>query len=130
MFAGDLDSAVEFLKLSVSSAKKLMDRETNRGTRLIEPISFVRGGERMKSCGQYRHRNNSRFHAASFVLLFVSVASVFKSGVGESGSFPNRLPSANAGSALSLFVSCTPAIRASSVSKCAIARKFGLFLSR
>ena len=39
----------------------------------------------------------------SFRILFASVASVFKSGVRERGSRPNKFPSANAGSA---FKSC------------------------
>src|SRR5258707_7837875 len=67
-------------------------------------------------------------------LPFASDASVFKSGVRESGNLPNKFPSAKAGSALTLLcptaAGCTPAIRASSVSKCEIARRFGSLVSR
>jgi hypothetical protein len=57
-------------------------------------------------------------------------ASVFNSGVRVNGNFPNRLPSAKAGSLLSILASCTPVIRATSVSKCVTARRFGSFASR
>src|SRR4029453_10948484 len=74
-------------------------------------------------------QNDIQSHLELF-RFFASVASVFKSGVRENGSRPNKFPSANAGSAFNFFSSCTPAIRASSVSKCETARAVGSFASR
>ena len=48
----------------------------------------------------------------------------------ELGSRPKRFASAKAGSLLSVFVSCTPAMRASSASKWSTARRFGSFSLR
>ena len=57
------------------------------------------------------------------------IANVFNSGVRESGSLPNKFPSAKAGVRAELAVpesfGCTPIIRASSVSKWDMARRLG-----
>ena len=57
-------------------------------------------------------------------------ASALRRVARELGSRPKRFASAKAGSLFGVFVSCTPAIRASSVSKWRIARRFGSFALR
>src|SRR4030095_14388220 len=131
MFAVDVDLAVKLGELSVGRTKKLVNRKSNLRVRLIEPVGVVCERDRSRSESDDPNQNDvSKSHAVSIALFFASDASVFKSGVRESGNRPKRLPSAKAGSALSFFSSCTPVIRASSVSKWEIARRFGSFLSR
>src|SRR5690348_9425684 len=98
MFAVDVDLAVEFRELSVSRPEKLVHRESDLRLRLIELVSLISNRDRTGSDNhECSGSDDSNLHAISFVLPFVSDASVFKSGVRESGNFPKRLPSANAG---------------------------------
>ncbi len=131
MLAIEVDAAKESRELAVGCAEKLMDTKSNRGTCLIELVGFIGGGalnERRENQGDAVKSNE--LHAWFHFLRLSRAASVFKSGVRENGNFPNKLPSAKAGSLFSFFASCTPAMRASSVSKCEMARRVGSFASR
>jgi len=89
----DFDLAAEFHEFSMGGSEKLMHGETDRRTGRIELVGLTR------RCGwtEARDYNHSNKTAQShFELFFVSAASVFKSGVRESGSRPNRFPSAKA----------------------------------
>src|SRR6266513_380838 len=131
MLAVDVDLTIELGEFSVRSPQKLMHTETDRRACRIEPVCLVRQyvGTQADDC-DYSDKIRQFHFEFSFVLFFASVASVFKSGVRESGNRPNKFPKAKAGSAFSFFSSCTPAIRASSVSKCETARAVGSVVSR
>jgi hypothetical protein len=131
MLPVDVDLPIEFRELAMSCAEELVNRETDRGARLVKSIRFA--GERARAeRGQQNEAGNKlsshRIFSHDFVFLFA--ANVFNSGVRDNGNLPNRLPSAKAGSLCKIFASCTPEIRASSVSKCVIARRFESFASR
>src|SRR5438067_12692446 len=132
MLPVDLDLAVEFRELAMSCSEKLVNSETDRGTRLVKFVDFV--AERACADGSEQNKadNKPSFHQISFRFygLFAATTNVFNSGVRDNGNFPNKLPSAKAGSACSFLASWTPAIRASSVSKWVTARRFGSFASR
>src|SRR5207237_10243434 len=98
----DFDLAVELREFPMGGTEELMHTETNRRPRWIELVSLVR-----RCCGTQRGdcERSDQTAQSHFELFFVSAASVFKSGVRESGSRPNRFPSAKAGSALRLFIS-------------------------
>ena len=89
----DFDLADELHEFSMGSSEKLMYGETDRRTGRIELVGLTR------RCGwtEARDYNQSNKNAQShFELFFVSAASVFKRGVRQSGSRPNRFPSAKA----------------------------------
>src|SRR4029077_13426085 len=87
--------------------------------------------ERSQQKRQAGERASLHLHQFAFRSVFFSfAASAFKSGVRDRGSFPNKFPSAKAGLLSSRLASCTPAMRASSVSKCATARTVASFESR
>jgi hypothetical protein len=129
MLSIDLYLATKLREFSVSGSQKLVHAEADCRTGRIEPVCLIRQYRRTQASNydcsdkiEYSHLELSRF--------FASVANVFKSGERESGSRPNKFPSANAGLAFNFFSSCTPVIRASSVSKCETARDVGSFVSR
>ena len=127
MFPIDFDPAAEARELAVSRAEELMHTETNRRTRRIELVALLRRGGRADRNeqqhsdikleparpraaeetrrgrrGSKRNRLRNRIHLNPdfhLEMFFAFVASVFNSGVRESGSRPNRFPNANAGSA-------------------------------
>src|SRR2546430_12516795 len=114
MLAVDVDLALEFGEFAVGSAQELVDRKSNRRTRLIELVSFIGQSHRAQGDGS-DCKGYWQFHAVSFALPFASDASVFKSGVRLSGKRPNKLPSSNAGVRdglevliLSPDLACTP----------------------
>ena len=131
MLAIKVDAARKLSELAVGRAQKLMHLESDRGTCLIKLVGFICGGaleERREN--QSDAVESDELHVSLYFLLLLRAANVFKSGVRDNGNFPNKLPSAKAGSLLSVFASCTPAMRASSVSKCETARRTGSFASR
>jgi len=95
MFAVDFDPAAEARELALSRAEELMHTKPDRGARRIELVALLRrhGGAEP---GDYEHCDN--IFNSHLEMFFASVASVFKSGVRERGSRPNKFPSANAGS--------------------------------
>lgn len=96
MFAIDFDPAAEVRELAASRAEELMNTKPDAGARRIEFVVFLRcGGE--AEPGDYERRDN--IAESHFDVFFAPAASVFKSGVRESGNRPNKFPSANAGSA-------------------------------
>src|SRR5919197_4255477 len=114
MLAIDVDPAIELREFSVSRAQELMHTETNRRAGRIEPVCVVRQYGGTQASDYYCSDRIAQSHL-ELSRVFSSVASVFNSGVRESGNRPNKFPNANAGSAFNFLSSCTPAIRASSV---------------
>ena len=93
MLAVDVDLAIELRELSLGRAKELMHTETDRWSWRIELISlFCQGGR--AQAGDYE--GGDRISQSHLELFFASAASVFKSGVRESGNRPNKFPSAKA----------------------------------
>ena len=97
-FAIDFDPPAKVREFAASRAKELMNSETYRRARWIEPVALLCEGGGAEPGDHERRHKIAYFH---FEISFASLASVFKSGVRESGSRPNKFPSANAGSALS-----------------------------
>ena len=131
MLAVEVDAAGELRELAIGRAEKLMDSKSDCRTCLIELVGFIGGGalsERREN--QSDAAKSNELYVEFHFLRLLRAASVFKSGVRDNGNFPNKLPSAKAGSLFSFFASCTPAMRASSVSKCETARRVGSFSSR
>ena len=97
MFAIDFDSTAKLREVAPSRAEELMHTETNRGARGVELVALLRrnGGAETRDYERCCDKT-AGFHFRAF---FASVASVFKSGVRESGNRPNKFPNANAGSA-------------------------------
>src|ERR1022692_432656 len=130
MLTVDIDLALEFGELSNDLAHHVTEVESDRGMGRIDFVGFICGrggnhcGEREDNCAE----SVGRFHVAPVYLL--PDASVLSSGVRDSGNLPNKFPSAKAGLLFRILASCTPVIRASSVSKCATARRFGSLASR
>src|SRR5262245_44537327 len=95
MFPIDFDPAVEARKFAVSRAEELPNTETDRRARRIEFVGVLCRSRCAEPADYKRCDKIADFH---FEMFFASVASVFKSGVRERGSRPNRFPKANAGS--------------------------------
>src|SRR6266404_9990362 len=129
-----IDVSRKLPELAVGCSQELMHAKSDCGTRCVKFESFVRNSGVRQRCENKGEpaKSNRQFHRSfSFPCCVASLdASVFKSGVRDNGNFPNKLPSAKAGSPLSNLASCTPVMRAISVSKCATARKFGSWASR
>src|SRR5438132_14325305 len=134
MLTTEIDATWELCKFAVRSAEKLVHAESDRRTRCVKFEDFVRRGAVNRRCEGKSEpaKSNHRFHWSflSFACVESFDVSLFNSSVRDSGNLPNKLPSAKAGSLLSVFASCTPAIRASSVSKCPTARGLGSLASR
>src|ERR1035441_10439487 len=116
MFTVDIDLALEFGERSHDLAHHVTEVESDRGMGRIDLVGFICGrcGNR---CGERKDNSAKsvrRFHVAPVYLL--PDASVLSSGVRYSGNLPNKFPSAKAGSLFRILASCTPVIRASSVS--------------
>src|SRR5260370_42279722 len=131
MLSVDVDLPIEFRELTMSRPEELMNGETDRGARLVKSIRFAGKGVRPEQSQKNDADDKLSSHRISFHdFVFLFAANVFNSGVRDDGNLPNKLPSAKAGSFFKIFASCTPVICASSVSKCAIARRFESFASR
>ncbi len=131
MLPVDADLPIEFRELAMSCPEELVNRETDRGARLVKSIRFAGEHGCAERSQQNEADNKLTSHRISFHdFVFLFAANVFNSGVRDNGNLPNRLASAKAGSFFKIFTSCTPVIRASSVSKCVIVRKFGSFALR
>ena len=100
MFPIDFDPPAETRELAVSCAEKLMHAETDRRARCIELVALLCRHGSAEPGDHERGNEIADFH---FEMFFARVPSVFKSGVRESGSRPNKFPNANAGSAFNRF---------------------------
>src|SRR5215469_1332287 len=123
MLTIEIDVAREPSELACRRSKELMRPESDHGTRCVKLIRFVSGRTVNQCCKDRKPaKSNCQFHWNLHFICRVSPFDVtaFKSGVRDNGNLPNKLPSAKAGSLRKAFASCTPAMRASSISKCAM----------
>ena len=94
MFAIDFDLAAEIRELAVSRSEELMHTKADRRTRRAKLVILLGRSAGANRSDHERCDDISNSHCDIF---FVLVASVFKSGVRERGSRPNKFPSAKAG---------------------------------
>src|ERR1700740_1451480 len=91
MFTINFDPPAETRELAVSCAEELMHTEANRRTRWLD---LVAPPCRHGTAERGAHERGDEVADFNFEMFFACVPSVFKSGVRESGSRPNKFPNA------------------------------------